>query len=143
MEQQTLRDLLTERGIRMDAAAALAGVSASTISRICSGAERARPKTVTSLSKALGVSVRRMQSLCNASYETARTPLDGQWSVWIWNERMRLWVQVDEGSEEDMEKWLANQQLAGQQSAVMRFAMSKKGEPLPEPPASRPTHETA
>jgi len=69
MEQQTLRDLLTERDIRMDAAAVLAGVSTSTISRICSGTERARPKTVTSLAKALGVSARRMQALCDAAYD--------------------------------------------------------------------------
>jgi len=69
MEQQTLRDLLTERDIRMDAAAVLAGVSTSTIIRICSGTERARPKTVTSLAKALGVSARRMQALCDAAYD--------------------------------------------------------------------------
>lgn len=70
MQQQTLRDLLTERGIKMDAAAVLAGVSASTISRICSGSEKARPATVVALAKALGVSARRMQALCDASYET-------------------------------------------------------------------------
>ena len=71
MEQQTLRDLLTERDIRMDAAAVLAGVSTSTISRICSGAEQARPKTVVALAKALGVSARRMQALCDAAYQAA------------------------------------------------------------------------
>ena len=67
MEQQTLRDLLTERNIRMDAAAALAGVSVSTISRICSGAEKARPATIVKLAQGLGVSARRMQALCDAS----------------------------------------------------------------------------
>lgn len=67
MEQQTLRDLLTERGIRMDAAALMAGVSTSTISRICSGAEKAQPATVVKLAKALGVSARRTQALCDAS----------------------------------------------------------------------------
>ena len=71
MEQQTLRDLLTERDIRMDAAAVLAGVSTSTISRVCSGTEQARPQTVVSLAKALGVSARRMQSLCDAAYSAA------------------------------------------------------------------------
>jgi len=73
MEQkqpQTLRDLLTERNIRMDAAATLAGVSVSTISRICNGAEKARPKTVVALAQALGVSARRTQALCDASYAT-------------------------------------------------------------------------
>lgn len=71
MEHQTLRDLLTERDIRMDAAAVLAGVSTSTISRICSGAEQARPQTVVSLAKALGVSARRMQALCDAAWGSA------------------------------------------------------------------------
>lgn len=70
-QQQTLRDLLTERGIRMDAAALLAGISVSTISRICSGAEKARPATVISLAVALGVSARRMQAICDASHAAA------------------------------------------------------------------------
>ena len=68
MAQQTLRDLLTERGIRMDAAALKAGVSPSTISRICSGTEKAKPETVVSLARALRVSARRMQSLCDAAH---------------------------------------------------------------------------
>lgn len=67
---QTLRDLLAERDIRMDAAAVLAGVSTSTISRICSGTEQARPKTVVALAKALGISARRMQALCDASHDS-------------------------------------------------------------------------
>ena len=71
MEQQTLRDLLTERGIRMDAAALMAGVSTSTISRICSGTEKAKPETVVSLAKALRVSARRMQAMCDAAREAA------------------------------------------------------------------------
>ena len=71
-QQQTLRDLLTERHIRMDAAATLAGVSTSTISRICSGAETARPATVVALAQALKVSARRMQALCDASHEAGR-----------------------------------------------------------------------
>ena len=71
MEQQTLRDLLTERKIKMDAAAMLAGVSTSTISRICSGAEKARPQPIVALAEALGVSARRMQALCEAAYSAA------------------------------------------------------------------------
>jgi plasmid maintenance system antidote protein VapI len=73
MEKQhdTLRDLLTQRNIKMDAAATLADVSASTISRICAGSEKARPKTVVALAQALGVSARRMQALCDASYDQA------------------------------------------------------------------------
>jgi len=71
MEHQTLRDLLTERGIRMDAAALMAGVSTSTISRICAGTEQARPETIVSLAKALRVSARRMQALADAAYDAA------------------------------------------------------------------------
>lgn len=70
MEQQTLRNLLTERNIRMDVAAALAGVSVSTISRICSGTQEAAPATVVKLARGLGVSARRMQALCDASPRT-------------------------------------------------------------------------
>jgi transcriptional regulator with XRE-family HTH domain len=75
--EKTLRDLLTERGIRMDAAAVLAGVSTSTISRICSGTEQARPQTVVSLATALGVSARRMQALCDAAYAVAHPGVTG------------------------------------------------------------------
>ncbi len=71
-QQQTLRDLLTERNIRMDAAATLAEVSVSTISRICSGTEKARPATVVRLAQALGVSARRMQDLCDATSVAGR-----------------------------------------------------------------------
>lgn len=139
MEQYTLRDLLTERNIRMDAAAALAGVSTSTISRICSGAEQARPKTVIALAQALGMSARRMRALCDVTYDAAHSqpPVNGPWCVWVWNERIRLWVRVDEGSEEDMKE-----SLSCQRSAAARFAMSKSGEPLPEPPADIPARET-
>lgn len=70
-QQQTLRELLTERNIRMDAAAMLAEVSTSTISRICSGTEKARPVTIAKLAQALGVSARRMQALCDASHAAA------------------------------------------------------------------------
>ena len=42
-QPQTLRDLLAERNIRQDAAAVLAGVNQSTISRICNGKIKAEP----------------------------------------------------------------------------------------------------
>ena len=74
MEQEatlTLRDLLTERGITMEAAGLLAGVTGSTISRIASGQSRATPKTVVKLAKALGVNALRMRSMCDAHYLAA------------------------------------------------------------------------
>jgi plasmid maintenance system antidote protein VapI len=63
-----LRTFLASRDIPQDAAAVLADVDASTISRICAGQVRARPRTVVKLAKALGVSARRMQALCDAHY---------------------------------------------------------------------------
>jgi plasmid maintenance system antidote protein VapI len=64
----TLRDFLVSRDITQDAAGLLAGVDGSTISRICAGQVRARPKTVVKLAKALGISARRMRTLCDAHY---------------------------------------------------------------------------
>ena len=67
----TLRKFLTDRGVRMDAAGLLAGVDASTISRIASGQARARPATVVRLATALGTSARRMQVMCDESWQSA------------------------------------------------------------------------
>jgi transcriptional regulator with XRE-family HTH domain len=64
----TLRDLLTSRDVTLDAAGLLAGVDASTISRICSGQVRARPTTVVKLAKALGISASRMQAMCESHW---------------------------------------------------------------------------
>ena len=64
----TLREFLNSRDVTLDAAGLLAGVDASTISRICSGQVRARPTTVVKLAKALGVSARRMCAMCDAGY---------------------------------------------------------------------------
>lgn len=64
----TLRELLTCRDISQDAAAVLAGVDGSTISRIVNGQARARPQTIVKLSKALGISARRMQAMCEAHW---------------------------------------------------------------------------
>lgn len=71
MAAETLRELLTSRDIAQDAAGLLAGVDGSTISRICAGQVRARPKTVVKLAKALGVAPRRMQAMCEAHYAAA------------------------------------------------------------------------
>jgi transcriptional regulator with XRE-family HTH domain len=69
----TLRDFLGARGIRMDAAAIMAGVDKATICRIANGKSKPRPETILRLAKAFGMSARRMESLCDASRETART----------------------------------------------------------------------
>jgi plasmid maintenance system antidote protein VapI len=67
----TLKDLLTERGLRYDAAAMLADVDKATISRIANGKAQARPETVVRLARALGISARRMGAICAASHAAA------------------------------------------------------------------------
>lgn len=60
----SLRELRTERQLPMDALALIAGVDVSTISRIESGKQQASPATVVKLARALGISARRMQTIC-------------------------------------------------------------------------------
>jgi plasmid maintenance system antidote protein VapI len=67
----TLKDLFAERGLRYDAAAMLADVDKATISRIANGKARARPETVVRLARALGISARRMETICAASHAAA------------------------------------------------------------------------
>lgn len=59
-----LRELLRERGLTFDAAAVLADVDTSTISRIVNGQMSARPETIVRLARALGISAKRMQAIC-------------------------------------------------------------------------------
>jgi len=74
----TLRELLAQRGLSLDAAAVLAGVDTSTISRIASGRNRARPETIVRLSRGLGISARRFQGICDASWRAAHPDDGGQ-----------------------------------------------------------------
>lgn len=67
----TLKDLLTVRGVRMDAAGLLCGKDKATISRIAAGKTRAQPETVVAMARAFGVSARRMQAICNESWAAA------------------------------------------------------------------------
>jgi transcriptional regulator with XRE-family HTH domain len=60
----------------MDAAGLLAGVDASTISRIATGNARPRPQTVVRLAAALGTSARRMQAMCDESWQAAHVAGD-------------------------------------------------------------------
>jgi transcriptional regulator with XRE-family HTH domain len=67
----TLRELLAERGLRFDAVGLLAGKDKATISRIAGGKAKAQPETVVRLAKALGISARRMQGICDESWAAA------------------------------------------------------------------------
>jgi transcriptional regulator with XRE-family HTH domain len=67
----TLREFLAKRDITMDAAAVLGGIDTATISRVAAGKSRPRPQTVVRLARAFGVSARRMQSICSASWDAA------------------------------------------------------------------------
>jgi transcriptional regulator with XRE-family HTH domain len=67
----TVKQLLTERGLRLDAMALITGKDKATISRIATGKVRARPETVVAMSRALGISARRMQAICDASWDAA------------------------------------------------------------------------
>lgn len=67
----TLRDFLANRGVTMDAAAILGDVDTATISRIAAGKSQPRPQTIVRLAKAFGVSARRMQMICSASWDAA------------------------------------------------------------------------
>lgn len=64
----TLRGLLQQRGVTLEAAAVLAGVDASTISRVINGRQQARPTTIVRLARGLGISAKRLQSMCEAHW---------------------------------------------------------------------------
>jgi transcriptional regulator with XRE-family HTH domain len=66
-----LLDLLRERGLTMDAAAVLGQVETSTISRWANGQTRARPQTIVTLARALGVSAKRLQAMADAAWDAA------------------------------------------------------------------------
>jgi transcriptional regulator with XRE-family HTH domain len=72
----TLKQLAAERKLRMDALGLLAGVDKGTISRIANGKVTAKPETVVKLATALGISARRMQSMCDASWAAAHAAAD-------------------------------------------------------------------
>jgi hypothetical protein len=67
----TLRELLTARQMRYDAAALIVGKDKATISRIAGGKSRAQPETVVALARGLGISARRMQAICDESWQAA------------------------------------------------------------------------
>jgi transcriptional regulator with XRE-family HTH domain len=69
----SLRDLLRERGISYEAAAVLAGVDTSAISRIVNGKRQPRPETIVQLARALRISAKRLEAMTDASWQAAQS----------------------------------------------------------------------
>ena len=67
----SLRELLRERGLSFDAAAVLAGLDTSAISRIVNGQRQPRPETVVQIARALGISARRLRLMVDAAWAAA------------------------------------------------------------------------
>jgi len=66
-----LGGLLRARGLTYEAAAVLAQVETSTISRIVRGQSRARPQTIVALARALGISPKRLEAMADAAWGAA------------------------------------------------------------------------
>jgi plasmid maintenance system antidote protein VapI len=68
-----LGDLLSGRGLTYEAAAVLAQVETSTISRIVRGKSKASPQTIVTLARALGISPKRLESMIRAAWDAAHS----------------------------------------------------------------------
>jgi plasmid maintenance system antidote protein VapI len=68
---EALSDLLSARGLTYEATAVLAQVETSTISRIVRGHSKAKPQTIVTLARALGISAERLEAMTNAAWEAA------------------------------------------------------------------------
>lgn len=66
-----LGDLLRNRGLTYEAAAVLAQVETSTISRIVRGQSKAKPQTIVTLARALGISAKRLEAMVRAAWGAA------------------------------------------------------------------------
>jgi transcriptional regulator with XRE-family HTH domain len=73
---ETLRGLLQARGITIEAAGVLAGVNASTVSRIMNGHQRPQPVTTVRLARALGISAKRLLAMCDLAWASAHEGQD-------------------------------------------------------------------
>jgi len=71
-----LRELLQARGITVEAAGVLAGVNGSTISRLMNGQQRPQPATLVHLARALGISAKRLQAMCEMAWAAAHEGQD-------------------------------------------------------------------
>jgi hypothetical protein len=72
----TFGDEITRRGLKPEQAAVLGQVDPATVRRIIRGSVRARPGTIVSLAKALGIGAQRMQSMCDAHWLAAHPEED-------------------------------------------------------------------
>jgi len=68
-----LGDLLRDRGLTQEAAAVLGQVETSTISRMVRGQSKARPQTIVTLARALGISAKRLEAMANAAWDAAHS----------------------------------------------------------------------
>jgi len=68
---RALGDLLCNRGLTYEAAAVLAQVETSTISRIVRGQSKAKPQTIVTLARALGISAKRLEAMVRAAWDAA------------------------------------------------------------------------
>jgi transcriptional regulator with XRE-family HTH domain len=66
-----LGDLLRHRGLTYEAAAVLAQVETSTISRIVRGQSKPRLQTIVTLARALGISPKRLEAMTDAAWAAA------------------------------------------------------------------------
>lgn len=73
ISSDALGALLRDRGLTYEAAAVLAQVETSTISRIVRGQSKAKPQTIVTLARALGISAKRLEAMARAAWETAHS----------------------------------------------------------------------
>jgi plasmid maintenance system antidote protein VapI len=68
-----LGELLRDRGLTYEAVAVLAQVETSTISRIVRGQSKAKPQTIVTLARALGISAKRLEAMTKATWDAAHS----------------------------------------------------------------------
>jgi transcriptional regulator with XRE-family HTH domain len=73
ISSSALGDLLRGRGLTYEAAAVLAQVETSTISRIVRGHSKPRPQTIVTLAQALGISPKRLEAMTRAAWDAAHS----------------------------------------------------------------------
>jgi hypothetical protein len=72
----TFGDEIARRGLKPEQAAVLGQIDPATVRRIIRGSVRARPGTVVSLAKALGIGAQRMRRMCDAHWLDAHPDED-------------------------------------------------------------------
>jgi plasmid maintenance system antidote protein VapI len=69
----TLDEILAARDLSSDALAVLGQIDPATAYRIRTGQSRPRPTTIVRLARALGIGPRRMQEICDATWDAAHS----------------------------------------------------------------------